>query len=89
MKKNFKLKAEDIKKLVSPMGGCIATDTITVDGLLVQYMDNSNNMGIYDVNTIANYDPAIIPYLNKPHGTSWQRVEGTDEFVEIEQPDFE
>lgn len=28
------------------------------------YIDNPDNMMIYDLNTIANYDPSIIPYLD-------------------------
>lgn len=36
--KNFKLKTEDIDQLIEPMGGCLATDKITVDGELVGYM---------------------------------------------------
>ena len=47
------------------------------------YVDDANNSAIYDVNTIANYDPAIIFYLNAPFGTELERVEGSDEFVEI------
>jgi hypothetical protein len=103
--KKFKLKAEEIKELVSPMGGCVATDKITVDGELVDYMvreeprnkldsgwqffsgtedqeyiDNPENLMIYEVNTIANYDPAIIPYLHLPYGTQLERVRGTDKF---------
>ncbi|HEV8285884.1 MAG TPA: DUF2185 domain-containing protein [Chitinophagaceae bacterium] len=87
------------------MGGCIATNKITVEGELVDYMfrdepnndldsgwqffsgtedqdyiDDPNNSAIYDVNTIANYDRAIIPYLNLPYGTQLERVRGTDKF---------
>jgi hypothetical protein len=105
IKKNFKFKAEEIVQLIEPMGGCIATDKITVEGELVDYMireqpnndidsgwqffsgtedqeyiDNPNNSAIYDVNTIANYDRAIIPYLNLPIGTQLERVRGTDIF---------
>lgn len=105
MNKIFKLKAEQIKKLIEPMGGCIATDKITVEGELVDYMireepnndidsgwqfysgtedqeyiDNPENSAIYDVNTIANYDPAIIPYLNLPIGTQLERIHGTNTF---------
>ena len=29
-----------------------------------EYVNNPDNIGIYDVNTIANYDCSIIPYLN-------------------------
>lgn len=103
--KNFKLKAEQIVRLIEPMGGCIATDKITVEGELVDYMvreepdnnidsgwqfysgtedqeyiDNPENSAIYDVNTIANYDKAIIPYIHLPIGTQLERVRGTDTF---------
>lgn len=103
--KNFKLKGEKIAKLIEPMGGCIATDKITVEGEIVDYMvreepnsdidsgwqffsgsedqeyiDNPENMAIYDVNTIANYDRAIIPYLHLPVGTQLERVRGTNLF---------
>lgn len=47
-----------------------------------EYMDNPNNMGIYDVNTIANYDPDIIPFLDAPIGSAYERPEG-DTFVAI------
>jgi len=45
-----------------------------------EYMDNPDNTAIYDVNTIANYDRAIIAYLHLPVGLELQRIEGTDEF---------
>jgi hypothetical protein len=104
-KKQFKLKAEEIVRLIPQMGGCIANDTITVEGRKVkfmyrdtpkndldsgwqffsgtetrEYIDNLKNSDIYDVNTIANYDPAIIPYLHLPIGSDLERVEGTDLF---------
>jgi hypothetical protein len=44
------------------------------------YVDDSKNTEIYSVNTIANYDPAIIPYLQAPAGSAFGRVSGTDEF---------
>ena len=87
------------------MGGCIATDKITVEGELVDYMireepnndldsgwqffsgsedqdylDDIDNSTIYDVNTIANYDRAIIPYLDLPIGTQLERIRGTEKF---------
>jgi hypothetical protein len=37
------------------------------------YMANGSNHGIYDVNTIANYDPAIIPFLDAPVGSAFFR----------------
>jgi hypothetical protein len=46
-----------------------------------EYVDTPSNMGIYNVNTIANYDPAITPLLDKPFGTAWARDE-TGSFVQ-------
>jgi len=45
-----------------------------------EYVDNPNNLGIYDVNTIANYDKAILPYLDLPIGTELERTNDTDTF---------
>lgn len=103
--RKFKLRAEQIKQLIEPMGGCLATDHITVDGLSVGYMyresphlaldsgwrffsgtesdeyvNNPDNTTVYDVNTIANYDPAIIPFLDAPVGSAFGRVPGSDKF---------
>lgn len=45
-----------------------------------KYIDELTNTGMFSVNTIANYDKAIIPYLNSPYGTDLVRVENTDKF---------
>ena len=107
--KKYKLRPEEIKKLIPPIGGCMATDKITVDGELVDFMyreepdfkndsgwrflsgtetqeyaDNHENWSIYDTNTIANYDRAIIPYLGEPIGTEIERINGTTKFRLIE-----
>lgn len=34
-----------------------------------KYMDNSDNHSIYDLNTMANFDPEIIPFIELPIGT--------------------
>jgi len=113
-KKEFYLKAEQIKPLVPNMGGCLATDMITVKGEPVrfmyreepsneidsgwrftagmedsEYMEDPDNSDIYGVNTIANYDKDIIPFLNAPYGTAWERDYDTGEFVEVEFEDPE
>jgi hypothetical protein len=46
------------------------------------YADNHENFMIYDLNTIANYDPTIIPYLRSEIGTKleWDN----DKFVTID-----
>jgi hypothetical protein len=41
-----------------------------------EYMANNSNHGVYEVNTIANYDTAVIPYLSLPPGTHLDRGEG-------------
>lgn len=45
-----------------------------------EYVDDPNNTMIYAVNTICNYDPAIIPFLRAPIGAAFGRVPGTDTF---------
>lgn len=45
------------------------------------YVDIPANLAIYNVNTIANYDPEIMPFLDKPAGTAWARNE-EGKFVE-------
>ncbi len=42
MTKNFKINGDDIKQVISPIGGCMATDKITVDGELVGFMYRDN-----------------------------------------------
>jgi hypothetical protein len=49
-----------------------------------KYMDNADNFAIYDVNTIANYDPEITPLLDAPVNTAYQRDLDTGKFVEVE-----
>lgn len=108
MRKTFKIKAEDILKVIEPMGSCLASDKITIEGLPVGYMyredpeedndsgwrflsgtedqdyiDDPNNSMIFEVNTLANYDAAIIPYLKYPIGSELERIENSDDFAEI------
>jgi len=40
------------------------------------YMANNANHGVYDVNTIANYDPDIVPYLDYETGSAFERRNG-------------
>ena len=104
--KRFKIPGDRIKQLIPNMGGCYASDRITVDGLKVGYMyreqpdddydsgwrffsgdesqeyaNDADNLAIYNVNTICNYDPAIIPHLLAPSGSAFVRSPGTDEFI--------
>jgi hypothetical protein len=38
-----------------------------------EYIDNPENLMIYEVNTIVNYDQSIIPYLDMPIGSELER----------------
>lgn len=40
------------------------------------YMDDPDNHGVYDVNTIANYDPTIVAKLQSPPGSAFERLPG-------------
>ena len=48
-----------------------------------EYMGDPANHGVYDVNTIANYDPDIVPFLDAPVGSTFERENGTGGFVEV------
>jgi hypothetical protein len=47
------------------------------------YMDNLSNHGIYDVNTIANYDPSIIPFLTSHAGHAFERPTESEHFLSV------
>src|SRR5690606_13003593 len=38
-----------------------------------EYADNPDNFALYDINTIANYDPDITAILESPIGSSFER----------------
>ena len=39
------------------------------------YVNDVSHVGVYDLNTICNYDPDIIPLLSAPFGTAYARGE--------------
>lgn len=47
------------------------------------YMNDPDNHAVYDGNTIANCDPDIIPFLDAPYGSAFERENGTGPFVEV------
>jgi hypothetical protein len=50
-----------------------------------EYVDDPSHTMIYDVNTIANYDPDIIAWLDAPHGRAFSRDE-RGKFVRVDGP---
>jgi hypothetical protein len=47
------------------------------------YMDNPSNHGAYDVNTIANYDPTVIPFLDAPEGSAFEKAPESERFLAV------
>lgn len=47
------------------------------------YMNDPANHGIYDVNTIANYDPSIIRFLDSPVGSVFEKLPEAADFVAV------
>jgi hypothetical protein len=47
-----------------------------------EYTNDPANFAIYDVNTIANYDPEIIPLLDSAFGSAFARDARSGRFVE-------
>jgi hypothetical protein len=47
-----------------------------------EYVDDPDNLQIYDVNTVANYDPDIIPFLRSPVGSAFER-DASGKFVAV------
>jgi hypothetical protein len=48
-----------------------------------EYMNDPSNHSIFNVNTIANYDPEIIPLLDSPAGSAFERKEGEGPLVAV------
>jgi hypothetical protein len=52
-----------------------------------EYMAESANHSVYAVNTIANYDPSIIPLLESPEGSAFERAAGSSQSIPVEDWD--
>ena len=50
------------------------------------FADDPNNFEIYDVNTIANYDPDIIPLLDEPAFSAFERKSASSTFIPADFP---
>ncbi len=50
------------------------------------YLDDPDHLQIYDVNTIANYDPDIVAWLSAPYGSAFARS-ASGEFMAEEDSD--
>ena len=54
-----------------------------------KYADNPDNIGIYDVNTILEIDDSILPLLDSPFGTAFEREDENALFTESEDFSFD
>jgi len=66
----------------SPVGYCYREDPDTPEDSgwrffagdeSQQYTDDPDNLALYDVNTIANYDPDIAIFIESPAGSAFER----------------
>jgi hypothetical protein len=48
-----------------------------------EYLGNPDNHAVYDVNTIANYDPSIIPLLDSAIGSVFEKTTESERFVRV------
>lgn len=49
----------------------------------VEYTEQAGNFEMYDVNTIANYDPAIVPLLQSGPRSAFERDPATGQFSSV------
>ena len=45
-----------------------------------EYVDNPQNIGIYDIQTIVDIDDSILPFLDSVEGSAYERDKVTKEF---------
>jgi hypothetical protein len=53
-----------------------------------EYTDIPENFELYDVNTIANYDPLIIQYLDAPYYSAFERHPTLGKFLPTAFPEI-
>lgn len=49
------------------------------------YVDDPSHTAIYAVNTLANYDPDIIPYLNIAPPCAFEKIKGSSKYRMVRQ----
>lgn len=105
-RKQYRLKGEDLERLVPGNARAVASDRITVDGLPVgrmvrevanrpedsgwrffsgdedaAYLGITGNSSVFALNTVANYDADILPYLDTPAPCSLRKAPDGRSFV--------
>ena len=49
-----------------------------------EYVNDPDNIGIYDVHTIIKIDPSVKPYLSNRAGSAFERSENGKSFVAVD-----
>ena len=52
------------------------------------YMNNPDNHGVFDVNTIANYDRSIVPHLETLANCAFEKTPNDQKFIQVFDFDF-
>ncbi len=52
-----------------------------------EYADDPNHLAWYNASTIIEIDPSIVPCLDAPVGSAFERNSGDDEFAKVEDFD--
>jgi hypothetical protein len=50
------------------------------------YLEKDENIGVYGVNTVANYDESILPLIYSPVGSAFERHPESGEFEAVDSP---
>jgi hypothetical protein len=48
------------------------------------YMDNPDNLGVYDINLIANIDPSVVAHLASRIGSAFERDADSGRWVSVQ-----
>ncbi len=48
-----------------------------------EYLENPDNCGLHDVNSIANFDKDIIPFLDSPYNSAFERSDSCMVFIQV------
>jgi len=49
------------------------------------YLNDLDHTGVYSINTIANYDPDVVPYLGTSAPCAFEKIEGTNKYRRVTQ----
>lgn len=49
------------------------------------FIENERNLDIFELNVLANHDPAVVQYLELKKGSELERVGDSDEFTIVEE----